>query len=111
MKSNNALIVILGTVTLDAVGIGLVMPVLPGLLRDAGGPAGPERAEPCSDLRPEFRHVTEWKAAAFRHVTYLGERLPTPRRTRSPRAGAGPRTPAGGRSGGSSPGSGRRRIA
>ncbi len=34
MKSNNALIVILGTVTLDAVGIGLVMPVLPGLLRD-----------------------------------------------------------------------------
>lgn len=33
MKSNNALIVILGTVTLDAVGIGLVMPVLPGLLR------------------------------------------------------------------------------
>jgi len=27
MKSNNALIVILGTVTLDAVGIGLVMPV------------------------------------------------------------------------------------
>lgn len=35
MKSNNALIVILGTVTLDAVGIGLVMPVLPGLLRDS----------------------------------------------------------------------------
>ena len=34
MKSNNALIVILGTVTLDSVGIGLVMPVLPGLLRD-----------------------------------------------------------------------------
>lgn len=34
MKSNNALIVILGTVTTDAVGIGLVMPVLPGLLRD-----------------------------------------------------------------------------
>lgn len=34
MKSNNALIVILGTVTLDAVGIDLVMPVLPGLLRD-----------------------------------------------------------------------------
>jgi len=33
MKSNNALIVILGTVTLDAVGIGLVMPV-PGLFRD-----------------------------------------------------------------------------
>ncbi|EPC3523649.1 hypothetical protein ACRZHM_005649 [Citrobacter braakii] len=32
MMSNNALIVILGTVTLDAVGIGLVMPVLPGLL-------------------------------------------------------------------------------
>lgn len=27
MKSNNALIVILGTVTLDAVGIGLVMPI------------------------------------------------------------------------------------
>lgn len=42
MKSNNALIVILGTVTLDAVGIGLVMPVLPGLLRDrreAGWPS------------------------------------------------------------------------
>lgn len=37
MKSNNALIVILGTVTLDAVGIGLVMPVLPGLLRDSTG--------------------------------------------------------------------------
>ncbi|AZE79497.1 Tet(A)/Tet(B)/Tet(C) family tetracycline efflux MFS transporter [Pseudomonas synxantha] len=34
MKSNKALIVLLNTVALDAVGIGLIMPVLPGLLRD-----------------------------------------------------------------------------
>lgn len=34
VKSRRALMVILGTVTLDAVGIGLIMPVLPGLLRD-----------------------------------------------------------------------------
>lgn len=34
MKTNQALIVILSTVALDAVGIGLIMPVLPGLLRD-----------------------------------------------------------------------------
>ena len=36
MKSDKALFVILTTVTLDAAGIGLIMPVLPGLLR-AGG--------------------------------------------------------------------------
>lgn len=34
MKPNRPLIVILSTVALDAVGIGLIMPVLPGLLRD-----------------------------------------------------------------------------
>ncbi len=34
MKPNRPLIVILCTVALDAVGIGLIMPVLPGLLRD-----------------------------------------------------------------------------
>lgn len=34
MKPNIPLIVILSTVALDAVGIGLIMPVLPGLLRD-----------------------------------------------------------------------------
>ena len=33
MKSDKALFVILTTVTLDAAGIGLIMPVLPGLLR------------------------------------------------------------------------------
>ncbi|HBE3789034.1 TPA: hypothetical protein KL606_005471, partial [Escherichia coli] len=35
MKPNRPLIVILSTVALDAVGIGLIMPVLPGLLREA----------------------------------------------------------------------------
>ncbi len=34
VKPNRPLIVILSTVALDAVGIGLIMPVLPGLLRD-----------------------------------------------------------------------------
>ena len=34
VKPNIPLIVILSTVALDAVGIGLIMPVLPGLLRD-----------------------------------------------------------------------------
>lgn len=34
LKTNKALIVIMSTVALDAVGIGLIMPVLPGLLRD-----------------------------------------------------------------------------
>ncbi|MFD4841620.1 Tet(A)/Tet(B)/Tet(C) family tetracycline efflux MFS transporter [Achromobacter sp. NPDC058515] len=34
MKSGKALVVVLSTVTLDAVGTGLVMPVLPALLRD-----------------------------------------------------------------------------
>lgn len=34
MNPNKALIVILSTVALDAIGIGLIMPVLPGLLRD-----------------------------------------------------------------------------
>lgn len=34
MKSNKALIVIFSTVTLDAVGIGLILPVLPSLLRE-----------------------------------------------------------------------------
>jgi DHA1 family tetracycline resistance protein-like MFS transporter len=34
VKSNKALVVILSTVTLDAVGIGLILPVLPSLLRD-----------------------------------------------------------------------------
>lgn len=34
MKPNRPLIVILSTVALDAVGIGLIMPVLPGLLRN-----------------------------------------------------------------------------
>ncbi len=34
MKPNRPPIVILSTVALDAVGIGLIMPVLPGLLRD-----------------------------------------------------------------------------
>ena len=33
VKPNRPLIVILSTVALDAVGIGLIMPVLPGLLR------------------------------------------------------------------------------
>ncbi|MCR6672505.1 Tet(A)/Tet(B)/Tet(C) family tetracycline efflux MFS transporter [Devosia ginsengisoli] len=33
---NKALIVILGAVTLDAVGIGLIFPILPALLRDVG---------------------------------------------------------------------------
>ena len=33
---NKALIVILAAVTLDAVGIGLIFPILPALLRDVG---------------------------------------------------------------------------
>ncbi len=33
-ETQQTLIVILSTVALDAVGIGLIMPVLPGLLRD-----------------------------------------------------------------------------
>ena len=37
MKSDKALFVILTTVTLDAAGIGLIMPVLPGLLRALAG--------------------------------------------------------------------------
>ena len=36
MKSDKALFVILTTVALDAAGIGLIMPVLPGLLRTLG---------------------------------------------------------------------------
>ena len=37
MKSDKALFVILTTVALDAAGIGLIMPVLPGLLRTLAG--------------------------------------------------------------------------
>ena len=33
---NRALVVILAAVTLDAVGIGLIFPILPALLRDVG---------------------------------------------------------------------------
>ncbi len=36
VNPNSPLIVILSTVALAAVGIGLIMPVLPGLLRDLG---------------------------------------------------------------------------
>ena len=50
MKSNNALIVILGTVTLDAVGIGLVMPV----------------AGPLAGYRPFRQHRQSlWRASAL----------------------------------------------
>ena len=33
---NKALVVILAAVTLDAIGIGLIFPILPSLLRDVG---------------------------------------------------------------------------
>ena len=55
MKSNNALIVILGTVTLDAVGIGLVMPVLPascGMLHDQAVKDG----QTCIDCHKGIAH-------------------------------------------------------
>ena len=47
MKSDKALFVILTTVALDAVGIGLIMPVLPGLLRALAGADQVARTTAC----------------------------------------------------------------
>jgi len=75
------------------------------------GPWARPAREPVSHLHAPIRHVTEHQASRFRHVMNLGVRRPTPRRQRSPRAASAPRTPVGGKSGGSSPCSGRCRTA
>ncbi len=62
VKPNRPLIVILSTVALDAVGIGLIMPVLPGLLRDL--------------VHSERRHRPLWHSAGAVCVDAICLRTP-----------------------------------